>query len=567
MARAPEANRNPALWLIVLRMALAGLMLGGLLAWQYSDPHASFPFRAANGILAGAFVLSLLAALLHKTRLPASRLLYGQLVGDTLLITGLVYVTGGAGSPFAPAYNLVIIAASTLLARRGGYTMAALASILYGGLSDLQYYRLIPPFDSFQAGDESTVFLNVSLNVLAFFLIAFLGGSLSQRLQQAHRELEASQRNLLDLQAYTKDVLKSMTSGLVTTDLDGRLKSYNRAAEEILGQPLGKHLGRFLWELMPISEMEAFLRSDRLRRLGSARFNGTVARPDGETRTLGMTVSPLKNRQGDTVGAIAIFQDLTQIKAMEEAMRKKEQLALIGELAAGIAHEIRNPLASLSGSIQLLRQDLPLGEDDRRLMDIVLRETERLNRIVSDFLAYARPRVPQLKETDIHELLRRTLELLEKAPSSQDAKVQIVLDLQAQNPCIPVDPGQMEQVFWNLCLNALEAMPQGGTLTVRTRWLPGGQTLEILFQDTGKGIPPWDLDRIFLPFFTTKEQGSGLGLANVYRIVNNHGGYVGVESWPGQGTTFRVQLLREIPQEKRAQAHEAVHPVVLQETP
>lgn len=539
---------RPTLWLITLRLLLAGFVLVGLLVWQKYAPESGFPFIAAYGILGGAFVLSILAALLAMTAIPDGALSYGQLAGDTILVTGLVYVTGGAGSPFPPAYNLVILASGTILGRRGGYIMASMAGLLYGGLSDLQYYRAVPPYDPSNVGDESTVWLRLSLNLLAFFLLAYLSGGLSQRLKQARQELKDSQRNLLDQQAYTRDVLKSMTSGLVTMDMAGRLKSYNRAAEDIVGRSLKQDLGRFIWEVIADPGIEDYFRQRLARSDGTDRFEIVAKSIEKRKQILGITISPLDDGQDDTIGAIAIFQDVTRIKAMEEEVRQKEHLALIGELSAAMAHEIRNPLASLSGCVQVLRESDALGEESQRLMDIVVRESDRLNETVSSFLSYARPKPLELEPVDMGILIEETATLLDHSGSLPPG-VEVRLDLEGGLVLQAADGKQLRQVFWNLMLNGVQAMAGGGRLTVRgwrsqsPEYLgPADQGVTIEVSDTGCGISPETLGKIFYPFFTTKDTGSGLGLSVVYRVIEIHRGRISVESREGLGTTVRLFL-------------------------
>jgi two-component system sensor histidine kinase PilS (NtrC family) len=264
---------------------------------------------------------------------------------------------------------------------------------------------------------------------------------------------------------------------------------------------------------------------------------------------LGVTVSDLRN-EGEITGVIGIFQDLTQIREMEEEIRRKEQLATIGELAAGMAHEIRNPLASLSGSMQVLSKEPLLDEEHKTLMQIALRETERLDTIITGFLRYARPAPPNRKECNLHDLLLETIHFFKQAPEYR-TNIEILFHHDEKELIAPVDPDQMKQVFWNLSINAVQAMPQGGTLRVTVRRGKGTMRstrgeetsfLQVLFRDSGEGITRGNLEKIFYPFFTTKDQGSGLGLAIVHRIIEEHGGKIEVESTRGKGTTFIVSL-------------------------
>jgi two-component system sensor histidine kinase PilS (NtrC family) len=269
-------------------------------------------------------------------------------------------------------------------------------------------------------------------------------------------------------------------------------------------------------------------------------------RKDGTRLILAMSLAPLQARER-RAGIVGVFQDITPLKKMEEVVRRKQWLATIGELSAGLAHEIRNPLAALSGAIQVLRKDLHTTDVNRPLLDLTLRETERLNGIVSDFLQYARPRPLNLKQCEVNELVQDTIQLLEQTPE-YGGQIRFMRHFSSDGVVTMVDPDQMRQVFWNLGLNACQAMSDGGTLTVETRRLAPplggmeGESIEIVFADTGPGIPEEHLHKIFYPFFTTKEGGTGLGLSLVHRIMDEHKGSVLVESVLGEGTCVKLTL-------------------------
>jgi two-component system sensor histidine kinase PilS (NtrC family) len=319
--------------------------------------------------------------------------------------------------------------------------------------------------------------------------------------------------------------------------------SFNRAATEITRYTLDGVLNRPWWDVFNWEQPNLF-NADPSTLTTLYRFEGEGRRADGSRLVLGMTLAPL-TENGVRIGLVGIFQDLTQIRHMEEEMRRKEWLATLGEMSAGMAHEIRNPLAALAGSMQMLRRDAHLDESNVRLMDIAIRETARLDAIITEFLLYARPPALNLKECNINEVLADALDLIHHEVQPH---MNIVI---ATSPgpgamMAQIDPDQMKQVFWNLAMNAFEAMPSGGHLTISTRrrWveygLRPGEVIEILFRDTGEGIKKEALDKIFLPFFTTKKRGSGLGLAAVHRIVDLHGGWIRVESKEGKGSEFVV---------------------------
>jgi two-component system sensor histidine kinase PilS (NtrC family) len=334
-----------------------------------------------------------------------------------------------------------------------------------------------------------------------------------------------------------------------TTDDGGRITSFNPAAQEATGYSFEQVQGRpwrevFNWH--PSQQNDERM----LEASANRRFEVECKRADGSRLILGMTLSPL-HEQGEETGLVGVFKDLTQIRALEEEMRRKDWLASLGEMSAGMAHEIRNPLGALAGAMQMLRKDLHVDETSQRLMDIAVREATRLDTIITQFLQYARPPALNLAEFDLNKVLAETLDLVQHEARTR-TNIKIVTSLAGGALLGQVDQDQMKQVFWNLATNAFDAMPKGGQLTIATccrRIDVGGRkadVVEISFQDTGGGIPKKNLAKIFLPFFTTKKQGSGLGLAAVHRIVDLHGGWIKVDSQERQGSRFVVCLPRSV---------------------
>jgi two-component system sensor histidine kinase PilS (NtrC family) len=260
----------------------------------------------------------------------------------------------------------------------------------------------------------------------------------------------------------------------------------------------------------------------------------------GDERVLGVSVSPLTNHLNRPIGRIVNFQDLTELRRMEAQVKRAERLAAIGQMAAGVAHEIRNPLASISGSIELLRKTPQLDPDSGALMEIVLREVERLNRLITDLLDYARPRPRVPVPLELGGLLDETVRVFAQDRTAPGVTARYVPPAEGGEVQVVADPGQVRQVLWNLLRNAAEAMPDGGEVVVALRRGDGHAEFDVV--DTGQGIAPSDQERLFEPFFTTKTRGSGLGLAMVHRIVTEHGGSVSVDSSPGRGARFSVRL-------------------------
>jgi two-component system sensor histidine kinase PilS (NtrC family) len=381
------------------------------------------------------------------------------------------------------------------------------------------------------------------LHALTLLVVAYLSGTLAENLRQADRSLVEQQEGLQKLQAFHENVVQSISSGLFTTDSEGRITSFNPAAVEATGCNAETALGREWTEVFDWQQGAPEARTPRELTI-PFRFEAMGRKADGSRLIVGMTLSPL-TEQGVQTGLVGVFKDLTQIRDMEEEMRRQEWLATLGEMSAGMAHEIRNPLAAVGAAMQMLRRDQNFDETSARLVDIAIRETARLDAIIKAFLVYARPPALNLKECDVNDVLSETLDLLRQQMAERpDLSLEPML-LAGPLPA-HFDPDQMKQVFWNLASNAYQAMLKGGRLTISTKLRKvttgerTGKIVEIAFEDTGEGIKPEDLDKIFLPFFTTKKEGSGLGLAAVHRIVDLHGGWIRVHSEPGKGSRFVV---------------------------
>lgn len=532
--------------LMILRIFLVTLILVSSVLLQIKFRSRGIP--AFYLLVVSVYLITIIYALLINRVSNLELFAYVQLIGDLIIETVLVYITGGIESSFSFTYIITIIYASIILYRRGGYLIAGISSILYGGLIDVQYYGLFEAAH-FSILSYAETFYKVFLHVLFFFVVAFLSGGLAESLRQTGEILKEKDTDLVELQTFYKNVAQSMSSGLLTTDLKGHITSFNRAAEDITGNFFEDVKGKIWHEIFNLEEIKSVFSKLEMLRI-PFRFEGNYVRKDGAKLALGITISSLKNESGETTGAIGIFQDLTKIKEMEDDIKKKEKLAMVGELAAGMAHEIRNPLASLSGSMQILKSESSLSGENKKLLEIALRETEKLNRIISDFLTYARPTPLNKKRCDINRLLNDTVTLLRNSREYQK-KIKIAANLEGKRLITEVDPNQMSQVFWNLSINAVQAMSDGGELIISSKKkLKKGRGysdfdkdyIEITFKDTGNGINPVVKDKIFYPFFTTKDKGSGLGLAIVHRIIEDHKGEIKVESKLNEGSRFIIHL-------------------------
>jgi two-component system sensor histidine kinase PilS (NtrC family) len=537
-----EKQKLRVQWLIVFRTGLATLLLIFPFILQ---PNRLLGIESMTGFygLIGAtyFFNAVWLVLLLRKRWVFPGI---QMVIDGAIETGLIGITGGIGSPLIFLYVLSIVAAASFFQRKGTLWMAAYATlsiVIMAVFSHLESALASQP-GSMPAQDGDVLFMT-TLYALSFFSVGLLSGRISEN-------LKAQETGLVDLHFFHQNVVQSIASGLMTADLSGRVTSFNRYAALMTGVAEKAAIGRPWWEIFSWEETRKW-HDDLLQKWVPQRFQGELQAPGDERRLFGMTLSGLWDQRGKPMGVIGIFQDLTQIRRLEEEMEKRRQLAMIGEMAANMAHEIRNPLASLSGSIQLLKRDLAVKDDHAVLMQIAIDESERLNGLVSQFLQYARPAPLRRQPTDLHALLADVAALLSKDPQ-YDGRTRIRLLTDPEPMVADVDADKIRQMIWNLYMNGLQSMPDGGDLSVSTRYVSDGRgemgaelalapKVEIRFQDAGVGIRDEDLPNIFKPFFTTKSSGSGLGLAIVAHIVEEHGGSIHVESG-SRGTLFSVRL-------------------------
>jgi two-component system, NtrC family, sensor histidine kinase PilS len=537
--------RRKLLWLIVGRAAVATLLLGSAPLIRERGGLPVDPFYALLGC---TYLLTVAYAMALKYLERYRWLVDVQLALDAVVVSGIVYLTGGIGSYFSSLYTLPIIAASTVESRRSGMMVGILSCVLYSGLVLAQYgdpdlftrtTGLRVSLPAFRLG-----LMTVGLNLFGFAAVAALSGYLSEGLRQADAQLKQASNQIEDLQAFSRHVIDSLTSGLATTDIDGRILTFNRAAASITGIPVSEAVGRMVTDVLalPGDFHDAFGSSEGRSRLPRMEFAFT--RPNGQEIELGLSMAPLVTPRGET-GFLVTFQDVTETRKQEREARIQQRLAAVGEMAAGIAHEIRNPLASMAGSIQILRQELPLSTDQSQLMDIVLRESERLNETIRSFLAFAKPQRQASDRVDVRRVVTDAARLLENSSELTEGH-KIAVDVPPHEVWFEADEGQIRQIVWNLATNGLRAMPNGGrlTLAVQSRQpdeRSGGEVL-LSVQDQGTGIAPEDLDGIFQPFRGAFSRGTGLGLSIVRRIIAEYGGEIQVTSERGSGTTVLVRF-------------------------
>jgi two-component system sensor histidine kinase PilS (NtrC family) len=540
----PNARRR-LLWLIGGRAVVVTLLLGSAIVSQIKGPGspAIDPFFFLIGLTYG---LTVVYVLLLRQAEQRRWLVDVQLACDAIIVSALVYMTNGVSSYFTSLYALPIIAASTIQSQRSGMMVGVLSSVMYAGVVTLQYFG--PPASPIVAAEllpqPRVALFIVGLNIFGFMAVAALSGYLAERLRHTGAQLEQAATQLADLRAFSEHVISSLTSGLATTDIDGRILSFNKAAETITGVTLAHALQRSASEVLQLPSEFAKLFGSREGRPRLPRVEYVFKFPEGREMELGISTAILRTPRGE-VGFVFTFQDVTEARKQEREARIQQRLAAVGEMAAGIAHEIRNPLASMSGSLQILRQELPLSEEQSLLMDIVLRESDRLNETIGSFLAYARPQRNAFTRLDVRQVLTETATLLQNSPELLEAH-----EIRCDVPATPVwclaDEAQIRQIVWNLATNGLRSMAEGGALTLHasTRPADADNPVRVVMSvsDEGIGIAPEELEGILQPFHGRFDRGTGLGLSIVYRIVSDYGGNLAVTSQRGQGTTVTVTL-------------------------
>lgn len=530
------------LWYIAVRLVAVISVLLPFMLVELARPD-SFPPEATHyaGLLASTtFAATLLyIGLLRLLRRHLVVDAYVQFIGDLLLITVMVYYLGGVASPFSLLYLVVIAVASTLLRRRAGVTVATCAFLLYAGLTLSLSAGLLPPVDGItEVVSGWRVTYNLAVHFLGFYAMALLTSFLARNATRAERELEVKSEHLADLQVVHRDVIQSISSGLITTDLAGAITSINQAGLAILRQADDRLIGAPVTESGLLSAGQWADMTAVSEQPGKLRVE--VQLPyEGDSAYIGFSISRLNDAFGAHRGYIVIFQDLTGWRRMQEELRMKDRMAAVGELAAGLAHEIGNPLAAISGSVQMLSSALPRDASQRRLIDILLKESHRLDRTIKGFLRFARPRESSSLPFDVAHLLSENMELLANS-EEVSSRHRLELDLVPPSARLVADPDQVSQIFWNLARNALRAMPDGGTFRLVGRLDGDAYRLQVI--DTGRGMSAAQRANLFHPFQSFFDGGTGIGMAIVYRIVEDHGGRLRVESAPGGGTTITVEL-------------------------
>ena len=519
-------------WLAKVRIIILTLLFGIELAIARLTPNP-FPLRLFINVVLLWYAISIFYLLLLS--FWEERQIQGllQIVTDLVLVTAVVYATGGVDSSLNFLYPLVIIVACILLPRAWAYLTGALAFILYVTVLELTYFEVIPSYSTSHPGMGALQAI-IFVNLFGYLAVAYLAGLLAAKLRQVDVKLKDTSGALADLQALHENIIQSISGGLVTTGLDGYVTLANTAARRLFERPEADFLGK------PIGQL--FL--DPLPTIASERAHGEVrfVASNGFCKTLRVMASALAVPGRKTIGFVYTFDDLTEIRRLERDLRIQDRLAAVGRLAAAIAHEIRNPLTSIAGSVSMLSGIADLSDEHRLLLQIVMRESDRLNGIITDFLAYSRGKQYQFSNVDLLPLLEDTLTLLEHRLVAQNTGIRIERSYNVPQAMTMADGDKIKQVFWNFCENAVRAMSSGGVLKVSLEQI--GDDWQINFADTGPGMSRQLVEKIFEPFQSQFEGGTGLGLAIVYQIVQAHEGKVWARSKLGEGSVFVLRLRR-----------------------
>ncbi|MEQ1763488.1 MAG: ATP-binding protein [Pyrinomonadaceae bacterium] len=529
------------LMLIIGRLVAIFLLL--VSSWIWYSGSTEFTLQSIPQSTLFIFIISVGLTVVYFFLLRISSLIRWQIrfqfLLDALLITWLIWRTGDLTSPYITLYIVLISVSSVFLRPRSTILMAFLCIGLFCGLAILTGFTYIDSFGIPQT--RAKIVQILSFHAVAFFVVGLLASRLADR-QRSGEELREATKNLASLRALHERIIESIRSGLITTDLEGTIFTFNTAASEITGYTPAQVKGTSIFDLMPglrISLADASLESSEVQ----SRYESDLTTPDGFVVRIGYSVARLFSEENESSGYILTFQDLTEIRSMEESVRRKDRLAAVGRVGAGLAHEIRNPLGAMRGAIQVLESSMPPNSIQTDLMGIILRESDRLNSIITNFLSYAKPKVGNYSEIDLRDSIRDTVTLLRHSPDVKETHT-ITENLSNQPIFVSADQTQIQQVFWNLTRNAIQAMPEGGELTISLDHGIGDRA-RIVIADTGKGMPPEQVEQLFEPFAKSTTGGTGLGLSIVYQIIRDHNGTINVRSAEEEGTTITIELRRE----------------------
>ena len=542
-----EKNTRRLFVLIISRIVIVTLLLSITIFIDIKKQVFNISQITLNFIYfisAAIYFFSIIYILLFKFVKDLKHNINLQITVDVILITFLIGLTGNTQIDYSLFYTLVIIYSVIFLGRRGGLIVASASSIFYGLLLDLEFYKLMP-FVSLVQHDydlnSTNVLTNILVHIVSFYVLAFLASFVVEQEKKTRLLLEKKESEFNQLDLLFRSIVESVDTGVMTIDLQNMIKTFNHAAEEITGFSRAKVQDCKIEDVFP--EFVPFLTVEMIKEQIQKRLEVIITGKTGNKVNLGLSISLLIGKNDNQIGNILIFQDLTKIKEMEKKIEKNKNMALIGELAAGWAHEVRNPLAAITGSIELLKQGLKLDGTDERLMQIILRGKDQLDSFARDFLLMARP-VPVSRElVDLNEVVEEVLEHI-KLNKDWISTIKIVKAFSSKVKVF-ANKEQVRQIINNLVLNAIQSMEEGGVLSIETKGVKledKKEYTEIKVSDTGCGIKENDLKKIFEPFFTKKEKGTGLGLTIVSHLVDGYNGKIKIESTINQGTVCSVWL-------------------------
>lgn len=535
-------------WFLPLRLVTFVILFAVVVFWIDYPGFLHLPLILYSVFTLG-FTLLLAFDRRHKLRMMSASVIALQFLLEIVIESGIIFTTGSINSPFSALFLLTIVSAALAYRLVGTLVVASLVSLAYTFIIWLHSSEPGEPVffpDALKniVSAQDTVFYSIFLHLLIFYLIAFISGYLAERLEARDRQLADTSRALKQAQLETDDILRHLNSGLLTVDAGGRIIFFNPAAERILGyreeEVKGMRCDEVFAERMPDLASDLL---DGLRCVAShPRREINVRMAEQRLIPLGLSTSILNDEGGGLRGVIAIFSDLTDAKRMESKVRAADRLAAVGELSASIAHEIRNPLAAISGSVEVLNNELRLQGENARLMQLIVKESHRLSRILSEFLQYARIDRPAYNKVELCHLINEVLQILHHHSSFRR---DIRLDFESDGSIAYVvgDEDLIKQLLLNLAVNALEALEEkGDELTFRLAVDPVGRIVELYVQDNGPGIAAEHTKQVYQPFFSTKKQGTGLGLAIVHRICSAMKVDVSFDSQLDHGTTFRLEF-------------------------
>ena len=526
----PRSDNRSLTFYLTCRTAVITFLLGGAAVFYINGATQKHTILPLFVLIAISYLAALVSAIALKYVGQSKVFTQIQIFWDLIFITALILLSGGVESVFSFAYLLIIVSTSFLLNRRMTILAAACATILFGGILDLQYLGYLSSINLYRSLPDGQFFSVIFIHSVAFFLTAGLSGTLAERWQRSEAQLEKKNIDYADLEKMNRTILSHISSGLMLVGPKGRVRSFNRAAEEITGL-----------DLIDIYDYDASLIfpgfADALstRTIPVRRSECSFVTATGDKMILGFATTPALGNQGEFLGTLVTFQDLTQLKKIEEELQLADRLAAVGRLAAGMAHEIRNPLTSISGSVQMLMEGHSVKDEDKSLMSIVVKEADRLSLLLTDFLNFARPKLPVKCVVEVAPILGELKDML--SSDRRFNNIELELAFEPTKVRALLDRDLFFQILWDLSVNAMEAMEGKGILKLSVS-IGHGDKPCVTIEDSGPGIVDGIEDKIFEPFFSTKDKGTGLGLASVYSVMDLHGGSVSVSNSSLGGALF-----------------------------